>query len=290
MRICAVDQHSRACSFCCTYLRQWYIHVGNEDSARTRYHQPDPAPDHESPRKRAKKMHLGSKSNVSLSLHWQHLFFGVKSNVRIQGSSGLWQRGLLPIGRSSGCRCDLTSFLSCIMCLLYTSADVAQYRVVQANVFDRLRTKALSVKQCSGIAAGFKSDGVRGHAIKQFAKRHAERDMFRWKLFRIWDRCHYSLFFCSHSFRCLACFDMHCAWIGDFEIRGSSCLFNLTLRRFWAAHTGCTIDFALPFFHVKPLSHWDMHATVNQTKSLFQYILQSRGVVHEFDKTSGSHC
>ena len=71
------------------------------------------------------------------------------------------------------------------MCLLYTSADVAQYRVVQANVFDRLRTKALSVKQCSGIAAGFKSDGVRGHAIKQFAKRHAERDMFRWKLFRM---------------------------------------------------------------------------------------------------------
>ena len=35
----------------------------------------------------------------------------------------------------------------------------------------------LSVKQCSGIAAGFKSDGVRGHAIKQFAKRHAERDV-----------------------------------------------------------------------------------------------------------------
>ena len=59
--------------------------------------------------------------------------------------------------------------------------------------FHRLRAKALSVKHCSSIAAGFQCDGVRGHAVKQFAKRHAERDMFRWKLVRSWDRSHCSL-------------------------------------------------------------------------------------------------
>ena len=64
---------------------------------------------------------------------------------------------------------------ACIYCAIYI--------VVQDVGPDRLRTKALSVKQCSAIAAGFQSDGVRGHAIRQFAKRHAERDMFRWTLF-----------------------------------------------------------------------------------------------------------
>ena len=37
-------------------------------------------------------------------------------------------------------------------------------------------------EKCADIAAAFKKDGVRGDAIGEFARRRAERDMFRWLL------------------------------------------------------------------------------------------------------------
>ena len=43
-------------------------------------------------------------------------------------------------------------------------------------------TQAISVKKSAEIAAAFQKDGVRGQSIREFAKRSAERDMFRWCL------------------------------------------------------------------------------------------------------------